>query len=474
MRVLTNKNHSITGIKWVWHSGKQTGNISTSLVSPGSRSESGFWLDYKKRILYLFGGRTYDSTNKNYVLSNDVWMLNMKTIDQWKLLPPKSKHGQMPSPRYSSSVCGISDTMVLVYGGIDKDGKRLGDTWIFELLSNTWEKLGTSNDTKFNAPLERGDQSSWCLYHKLILYGGRNSEFKLYHDMWSFSFISLKWTEMESSKNYPTSQIGQNLVSYPKSRSGATTFSTPQENDLYLFGGNTGDYEGLDQAQINEKYTTDLWKYDLAEDSWTKLGGHDDICHCGTYGHLESSSKENWPGCRIKASGWIDTSKNLWMFGGNGADSMTNSEPNKLLNDLWQYDFTFKMWTWMGGNKYGNTGGNYDNSKSENRPGSRSGFVWWNELGNYQYIYGGIGQDTNGKNGLLADLWTIDIHTKVVYGEYPSIGSIFMIVFGLCALILVIAVLSLYNRNFFKSPENNERKWLDTEYSRLHNVDDHN
>jgi hypothetical protein len=49
-----------------------------------------------------------------------------------------------------------------------------------------------------------------------------------------------------------------------------------------------------------------------------------------------------------------------------------------------------------------------------------------------------------------------------------------MIVFGLCALVLVIAVLSLYNRNFFKSPENNDRKWLDTEYSRLHNVDDHN
>jgi len=41
------------------------------------------------------------------------------------------------------------------------------------------------------------------------------------------------------------------------------------------------------------------------------------------------------PGARNSISSWIDSSGNLWLFGGYGYDSTGNVG---YLNDLWQYD----------------------------------------------------------------------------------------------------------------------------------------
>jgi N-acetylneuraminic acid mutarotase len=41
------------------------------------------------------------------------------------------------------------------------------------------------------------------------------------------------------------------------------------------------------------------------------------------------------PGGRNSISSWIDTSGNLWLFGGDGYDSTGELG---YLNDLWQYN----------------------------------------------------------------------------------------------------------------------------------------
>ena len=46
------------------------------------------------------------------------------------------------------------------------------------------------------------------------------------------------------------------------------------------------------------------------------------------------ASISNMPGARQEAIPWTDASGNLWLFGGNGNDSMGN---NGNLNDLWKY-----------------------------------------------------------------------------------------------------------------------------------------
>ncbi|VDI72492.1 Hypothetical predicted protein [Mytilus galloprovincialis] len=453
----------------VWHGGEKTANVSATEMSPGSRAEGGLWFDDSTKS-YLFGGWSYNSVSKEFALTNDLWVLDVNTF-HWSILKPVSKN--KPSPRYSPSICGIPSRMIVIFGGIDQDGKKLHDTWIYNILDNSWEELMLSgNSSTSSHPPGRGHQSSWCTSTKLIIFGGRNAEHKALHDMWSFSLVNQKWSEMESSKKYPSNSFGQTIVSYPKPRSGATTF---HQGSLYLFGGNTAVIDS-GETNIDGKYANDLWSYDIGKDSWTKIGGFDNVCHHGYYGHFQVAGKDNWPGCRVKATGWVDTNGNLWMFGGDGSDSTAESvtvfKPGRLLNDLWRYEFVFKMWSWMGGNKYGNTGGKYGESSSERYPGSRTGFMSFNRNHNFHHIFGGMGHDTNGQDGLLSDLWEIDVHKEVVYGKYPTTSNVFMIIFGLCGLILLIVALSLYNRKFFRGSEKEKDKMSDTEYCMLTNIDD--
>ena len=58
------------------------------------------------------------------------------------------------------------------------------------------------------------------------------------------------------------------------------------------------------------------------------------------------------PGDRVETStAWVDTSGNLWLFGGlaNGFD----------LNDMWQYNVSSGIWTWMSGTNLNNNAGTY-------------------------------------------------------------------------------------------------------------------
>ena len=41
----------------------------------------------------------------------------------------------------------------------------------------------------------------------------------------------------------------------------------------------------------------------------------------GIYGTLGVASSSNFPGGRVGAISWADSSGNLWLFGGNGYDS---------------------------------------------------------------------------------------------------------------------------------------------------------
>ena len=63
---------------------------------------------------------------------------------------------------------------------------------------------------------------------------------------------------------------------------------------------------------------------------------------------------------------WVDTSGNLWLFGGSG---ITNS-----WSDLWKYSISTNEWTWEKGPNTGNNTGNYGYIGYENAanyPGSR-------------------------------------------------------------------------------------------------------
>ena len=66
----------------------------------------------------------------------------------------------------------------------------------------------------------------------------------------------------------------------------------------------------------------------------------------GVYGTLGIAAAGNNPGGRAAASNWTDQNGNLWLFGGNGMDSVGTGG---YLNDLWEFTPSTGQWTWMAG-----------------------------------------------------------------------------------------------------------------------------
>jgi hypothetical protein len=82
------------------------------------------------------------------------------------------------------------------------------------------------------------------------------------------------------------------------------------------------------------------------------------------------------------------------------------------LNDLWKYEISSGLWTWMGGastvGAAGGVAGKYGTRGSLNSgsyPGSRNFAVTWVDgTGNF-WMFSGFGQDSLSQNGDLNDLW---------------------------------------------------------------------
>lgn len=147
--------------------------------------------------------------------------------------------------------------------------------------------------------------------------------------------------------------------------------------------------------------------------NWIWTGGSSVAKKSGVYGDLNVPHAANIPGARSDAAVWNAPDGTMWMFGGNGYGSGTTPG---LLNDLWKRDSLTGAWTWLGGSKLTNQGGNYGAqglTAPTNMPGARSGaLAWLDPMGTKLWLFGGTGRDASAAgSGLLNDLWFFDLGT---------------------------------------------------------------
>jgi N-acetylneuraminic acid mutarotase len=204
----------------------------------------------------------------------------------------------------------------------------------------------------------------------------------------------------------------------PGARIHAMTW-TDLSGNLWLFGG-----MGFD-AQGTNSFLNDLWKFDPSTGLWTWMGGSSTVTHVqdgnggmpGIYGEKGVAAASNVPGSRHSSATWIDTSGNLWLFGGLGFDA--NGTGNGYLNDLWKFDVLSNEWTWMGGSKtfldtYAGSPGIYASFRSpssRNVPGGRAEGAFWTDSHGHFWIFGGNGTDERNLPCYLNDLWQLDTAT---------------------------------------------------------------
>ena len=355
---------------WTWISGSNVGyfqgsygtqGVSASTNAPGARSGAVGWLDsFGNR--WLFGGQGH-APNSDVGYLNDLWKFDGTN---WTWMSGSTRNDAY-AVMGNYGMLGVA-AATNVPGGRDK--------------SMTWRDSSGS----------------------LWLFGGygydSTANLGLLNDLWKFDGTNWIWVGGSSTggaKGVYGTKGAPASTSVPGSRDGAVSWMDGSGN-LWLFGGGGWDAAGT------LGYLNDLWRFDGT--NWTWVGGGDIANATGVYGAKGVAASTNAPGARWGASGWIDGSGKLWLFGGQGYASTATWGS---LNDLWKFDGA--NWIWVSGNNTVNVAGIYGTkgvAASTNAPGSRRAAVFWVDSFGNGWLFGGDGLNSNGLQEFLNDLWKFD------------------------------------------------------------------
>lgn len=346
--------------QWVWLHGDSTfnnvGNFGIKGVSspsniPPSLYEPCEWTDLNGNF-WMYGGNDSSITNKT---KNDLWKYN-PTLNEWTWMTGTN----------SVNAPGIYGTQGMSSPSNHPPAKGFGvATWV-DLNSNLW-MFGGYNGVGYN------------------------------NDLWKYDIITNEWTWMKGSNTtnlpgiYGTKGIA-NISNRPDARAETAATWTDSAGDLWFFGGARGNIS-----------FNDLWKYNIASNSWTWMKGSNFTNQSGVYGTIGIEDSLNTPSARGCFSHWKDSIGNFWIFGGIGFN------PGTFFNDLWRYNLSTNNWTWMSGSNVGFDPGYYGSKcimtllniptyRFENRA------VWTDTNGNFWMFGGGLGS-----GGVLNDLWKYSI-----------------------------------------------------------------
>lgn len=444
--------------EWTWMSGSDAVNavgvygtlgVASANNVPGARSGSVSWTDANGN-LWLFGGNWYSYSSGASSLFNDLWEFSPST-KEWTWVSGTNtassvsggpvtvgiygtegtaSASNMPGPRDSAASWIDSSGNLWLFGGwgyaSTSTAGELNDLWKFSPANKEWTWVSGSNTinapgvygtqgvaSPSNVPRARGDASegaplSWTdKSGNLWLFGGGTT----FNDLWEFNPSTKEWTWISGSSTpnaagvYGTQGVASALNT-PGAR-GLSVAWTDSSGNFWLFGG--GGFDSTDTiTDLN-----DLWEFNPNTKEWTWVSGSSTGGVLPIYGTEGVPSASNTPGGRDSSVGWIDSSGNLWLFGGFDADGPIpgTSGAYEYLNDLWKFSPTTKQWVWVNGSDTGNAKGVYGTlgfAATSNVPGARGSegvpVAWTDSSGNF-WLFGGVGTDSVGGGGDLNDLW---------------------------------------------------------------------
>jgi N-acetylneuraminic acid mutarotase len=434
--------------QWTWKGGLNTVNASgvygtqgtaSASNSPGARYWTSSWTD-SSGDFWLFGGVGYDSTGATGYL-NDLWRYSPST-KQWTWISGGNADnasgiygtlgtaaaGNVPGARQAANSWIDSSGNLWLFGGVGYDSTgavgNLNDLWRYSPSTGQWAwvsggdadnasgvygTLGTA--AAGNVPGARYAASSWIdSSGNLWLFGGNGYDSAggvgNLNDLWRYSPSTGKWTWVSGGKgDNATGVYGTQGTAAASNQPGARYSISSwidSSGNLWLFGGNGYDSTGT-LGKLN-----DLWEYSPSSGQWTWVSGEDAANVGGAFDTLGTAAAGNLPGARQAASSWIDSSGNLWLFGGVGYDA---SGAVGNLNDLWQYSPSTEEWTWVSGGSGHNASGvsgTEGTAAPGNIPGGRNAMSSWIDASGNLWLFGGNGYDSTGNFGYLNDLWQYD------------------------------------------------------------------
>lgn len=163
--------------------------------------------------LVLFGGITDKGARQCDTWINRTIGRNTHECPAWELMDTMTS----PPPRGAHAGCYGGDDRVVIFGGIDAVGNRLGDTWLLDVaeVSPIWHEVITPS----SPPARSGHTLTWIGGRKMILFGGRGIRFEVLNDVWlldmegEFAYwVELRPCELQPINDRPAARAGHSAT----------------------------------------------------------------------------------------------------------------------------------------------------------------------------------------------------------------------------------------------------------------------
>jgi N-acetylneuraminic acid mutarotase len=401
---------------------------------PASRANAAFW--ERNDELFLMGGNSL--IGGSYQSMNDLWKYeyfnNQFTILKGSNIPNEAPvFGQKNIPDQNNTpgslaggTCYTIGNSLFYFGGIDNANQPFNALWQYNVSTNQWAWIKGENtccatpvfgtkgvEAIQNTPViytEGGPPLSWLYQNKLYVYENANQQI----NHWQLNTFTNNWTWIKTTIQQPIyGNIGlnNNNLEKPGGRYGACTWE--HNGKMYMFGGQGN---GIFQYGQSTPVMNDLWEYEPITKQWHFISGSFMPKPYGEYGTINIASVSNYPGGRFGAQ-VAKIGNKVYLFGGYGVDSnvdFTSGPHLGYLNDLWEYDLTTKLWTWLKGSAIVDNSGIYGTkgiANPLNTPGGRYDHVL-QALNSKIYLLGGTGIDGIGNSNPLNDVWEYDPQTN--------------------------------------------------------------
>jgi N-acetylneuraminic acid mutarotase len=380
---------------WVWMSGSSqtlqgsvygTKGVPSPANTPGARFAATSWTD-KNGDFWLLGGEAGSSTPGAGYQLDELWKYD-RVLRQWTFI-----QGDVST----SPVPGVYGTKGIPDAANHPGGREASAVWT-DANGDVW------------------------------IFGGRGYDSQgllgLLNDLWKLNGATMQWMWVGGNSTLTIGAAGQtgnygtkgvaDPANLPGGRMQAATW-IDQAGDLWLFGGNGFGSIGT----AGQDYLNDLWTFSVVNSQWTWIAGSNQIDQAGNYGTLGASAPGNGPGSRQGPAGWLDKNGDMLLFGGIGLDSIGTQS---YMNDLWRFSPANSQWTWIGGSNLGpgqGVFGTKGTASAANIPSGRLGTAIRADAAGNAFLYGGVGVDSAGHAGYLADLWEFDSTT----GDWTWLGG---------------------------------------------------
>ncbi len=291
-----------------------------------------------------------------------IWINGGKTTDNYSCefgLSGVPDPENWPQGRLNaSSVVDEAGVFWLLGGHYFGSQNGTSELWNYDPTNHIWTfkkglisaetgnySKGINIESYRNFPTGYPKGQMWASKNYIYYFSGYAFGDHIQQEFWRYNRLTGNWTQLSAglahgAGNYGIKGVESDSTIPPKMYSGTTW--TDHDGNLWLFGGK--DYF--------DKHYNALWKYNITTNRWVWLSGDSVKNRIGSYSSLGIEDPGNKPGARINAGGWVDSSGNIWLFGGSGPGEVTPGGGISSywgFNDTWKFNPQTNLWTWMKG-----------------------------------------------------------------------------------------------------------------------------